>query len=524
MSDDVRAAEAAALDEMRAHLRAEGVPEHIVEAIQYIGPDSQYAERWVEIRKSCLDVVAERTWRGTPENLVAYIQVLVAHQIAEQDKLWPAEDLQKLEKVLNTYYNAHIKPHDEPEDYARGLHDVKARVLAGAIHISHAGPDALTQQQHGHWYADIDRFGDALARHEYTRADGAEVKAWLEQVNQAYDAQLAGMNDDLARLSRLVAYHGRGPSHLEALEMQWLSYRFNSAILKPVAARDRMIGSLQRATIESLRTAAAYCWSPTPATAVVSAGAGLPPDVTLSPFALGDLGAPATSGWWWFEEPIPVTTLGGPGASKPVCALLWRREVHPNQGPRVWFQTMVMDDVPFNGRVQPVPVPTTAWLWPDGTSLGDLPDGLRRGYDTAYHDKGALAGVNFAGVETTVEASMFFSRFFLAAATWLRQRIAVVERGAGIRQVARRLQREHKLPHTPVVEVVQLRRREVVTRAAGDAAAKREFSCRWIVHGHMRNQWYPSKGVHAPKWIDSFLKGPDDKPLKQATRVYAVTR
>ena len=52
----------------------------------------------------------------------------------------------------------------------------------------------------------------------------------------------------------------------------------------------------------------------------------------------------------------------------------------------------------------------------------------------------------------------------------------------------------------------------------------RGYAVRFVVRGFWRNQSYPSRGVHAPKWIDSYLKGPKDAPLKTAMRMYAVTR
>lgn len=40
-----------------------------------------------------------------------------------------------------------------------------------------------------------------------------------------------------------------------------------------------------------------------------------------------------------------------------------------------------------------------------------------------------------------------------------------------------------------------------------------EYSHRWVVSGHWRNQWMPSRGVHRAQWIAPHVKGPDDKPL-----------
>jgi hypothetical protein len=44
----------------------------------------------------------------------------------------------------------------------------------------------------------------------------------------------------------------------------------------------------------------------------------------------------------------------------------------------------------------------------------------------------------------------------------------------------------------------------------GDGA---NYSHRFIVGGHWRNQWYPKGRVHRQIWISPYVKGPDDKPL-----------
>ncbi|GAI71048.1 unnamed protein product [marine sediment metagenome] len=51
-----------------------------------------------------------------------------------------------------------------------------------------------------------------------------------------------------------------------------------------------------------------------------------------------------------------------------------------------------------------------------------------------------------------------------------------------------------------------------------------EWACQWIVGGHWRNQWYPSKHEYRPKYIASYIKGPEDKPLRNPGRLFAVVR
>lgn len=51
-----------------------------------------------------------------------------------------------------------------------------------------------------------------------------------------------------------------------------------------------------------------------------------------------------------------------------------------------------------------------------------------------------------------------------------------------------------------------------------------EWNHRWIVRGHWRNQWYPSTQVHRPKYVPSYVKGPEDKPLIVHDKIFSVDR
>jgi hypothetical protein len=67
--------------------------------------------------------------------------------------------------------------------------------------------------------------------------------------------------------------------------------------------------------------------------------------------------------------------------------------------------------------------------------------------------------------------------------------------------------------HEPqAVRLLELRRSKT-TSNVGDSVAAREYHHRWIVRGHWRQQWYPSRQVHRPVWITPHVKGPDDAPL-----------
>ena len=89
------------------------------------------------------------------------------------------------------------------------------------------------------------------------------------------------------------------------------------------------------------------------------------------------------------------------------------------------------------------------------------------------------------------------------------------------RAISRRLRRTAILSQ-PLVRIVQLRRVEYQHR---DVLGQRSWACRWIVRSHWRSQYYPSVGLHKPKLIPAYIKGPEDKPLKKPSiNLFAIVR
>lgn len=75
------------------------------------------------------------------------------------------------------------------------------------------------------------------------------------------------------------------------------------------------------------------------------------------------------------------------------------------------------------------------------------------------------------------------------------------------------------------VRYVQLRHRGMPgqDRGEGDGAG-RSYAHRWVVRGHWRNQWYPSRKANRPIWIDDHLKGPDGAPILDPDKLVNVLR
>jgi len=524
-----------------AVLAEHGVTGRLLKFIHNIGPDmDEYSEQWRVIIETTARMHHEERLAADPETLGEYTRLVVAaHFATEHAEEMEADQLQRLMQAMATFYDRHLRP--TATDYADGLVDTKARVMAGA---RKSGGPHLHATAFNEWMADIDVFQHKAARHEYSAADLREVADALAQARLSVQADRGALHAALHGVGRVLQRHHFGPAHLEALEHQWRAYKVNKAVEGRI--HDRLVGALQPATIAALAKADTYCWAPETTQAVAAAAESLPGDCALTATALGDLSEQGRCGWWWFQQPVPVQTTGKPGTQEPVVALLWRRGMRepaadtarppsefsfaspfrPAPVPMVWFQTFVMATLPTGagGREQDVAIPTTSWFWRDGQRVDQLDAALREGYTA----RGArFSGFDTAGLEPTVRASMSFSRFFLAASAWLRQRIVVESVGTGTRQQARQLQRQHQLPEAPKVRIVELRRTQYthggsVERVAGDGT--RRLTVRFVVRGFWRNQFYASRNEHAPKYIEPHMRGPADAPLKDAATVFMVRR
>jgi len=81
------------------------------------------------------------------------------------------------------------------------------------------------------------------------------------------------------------------------------------------------------------------------------------------------------------------------------------------------------------------------------------------------------------------------------------------------RAAHRRLQRE-----LPALRVIELAHTGSKPESRGGHV---EWSRRWMVRGHWRNQPYgPGRTERRLTWIDPYVKGPDDKPLDTRPTVW----
>lgn len=120
-------------------------------------------------------------------------------------------------------------------------------------------------------------------------------------------------------------------------------------------------------------------------------------------------------------------------------------------------------------------------------------------------------------------AMQALARKICAFFTFVQQRVVARSTVSVPRPTRRRLEKA-ELSLSPVVRVLVLRVAEHHGTGAGDHQPV-EWSCRWLVRGHWRQQWCPSTETHKAIWVSPYVKGPDDKPLrKPRATVFAVVR
>lgn len=331
--------------------------------------------------------------------------------------------------------------------------------------------------------------------------------------------------------------------HAEALEAQYQTLiELSSAA---VGARARGIKNVDGFSLRDLfeydclllKRAETFCWFKDPLIAAMIAGEKLPDNVPLTRELIQ-----AVTGWWYFTEPIAVQTTT---ESKTVRALLWSfvelsdKEadrytwIHePKDRHGIYFSTYIDDDNRM-AKIGAHRTPTIRWFWPVGHTLAQAREYFRKEYQRNYGDGGPFSRPGqhvLTGEDQTLAAMETMSRFFMAGCLWLQQKILVESPGHIERHERKRLEKSGELPSLnwrsiAAVRVVQLRRRESVPLTTEEPGAHRvvNWSCRWLVTGHWRQQHYRD-GVKA-KWISGYDKGPADKPFRVSPRrVYVVSR
>ncbi len=112
-------------------------------------------------------------------------------------------------------------------------------------------------------------------------------------------------------------------------------------------------------------------------------------------------------------------------------------------------------------------------------------------------------------------------RLFATMLSFIQQRVLVMSRQVASRATRKRMAFSNRRAEAEI-NIIKLRR--VVHQAHKGEGIPIEWGCQWFVRGHWRDQWYPSIRRNQPLWISPYIKGPEDKPLRDPGRLFAVVR
>lgn len=131
-----------------------------------------------------------------------------------------------------------------------------------------------------------------------------------------------------------------------------------------------------------------------------------------------------------------------------------------------------------------------------------------------------IEGHRHPALDEAMDASMLGAHF-RGLCLLVQQPLAVMERKQN--HQTRKMAKRQDLP-TSEVKVVRLRRARPKLEAGEPIGGFVDWTHRWIVNGHWRNQWLPSIQAHRQQWISPYVKGPEDKPLVVKKTVNAWVR
>lgn len=134
-------------------------------------------------------------------------------------------------------------------------------------------------------------------------------------------------------------------------------------------------------------------------------------------------------------------------------------------------------------------------------------------------------GMSYDGNEVDEDGvptgAMWWWKILQVTLRLMQQQIAVRHKERPDRPLRREAKRLGFQAEREVV-VVRLRREKGEHH---EPQGEANYSHRFIVSGHWRNQWYPASQIHRQIWISPYVKGPEDAPLVvRPRRAYTWTR
>lgn len=252
-----------------------------------------------------------------------------------------------------------------------------------------------------------------------------------------------------------------------------------------------------------------FYWSQNILDIITAASQTIPSHWTLLPQAL-----PSPTGFFWLSKSLPY-----PLPDWALRAFVWV-PVIKKAGHYEALQPPFTDFGDLKKRKDEIaityfydmytarrPIPLHTIWYTIGTTLGEQP---------ALHVDESIPNpfLNSHAQDTSLN-------IFASMLAFIQQRILVPSRQRPERSTRRRLERENR--EISEVNVIHLRHLIHKLHKEGEDEPV-DWTCQWIVRGHWRDQWYPSIHRNQPIWIAPYLKGPEDKPLRDPRRLFSVVR
>jgi hypothetical protein len=303
-------------------------------------------------------------------------------------------------------------------------------------------------------------------------------------------------------------------SYIHALEMRakWLRYANETA--DRIHAHQPEMSHVYRTYAYCLEHGESYFMNRNFCDLVDHARQDIPDDVLFE-----DNWMLSPSGFLWLEKPFRVpapadatpeeTSLMG---EPHISAIGWMPIHTVDKNQQGYYFTCFID----HARLYPGAVAFGCW---SHFALGEGKKMIDKvhGFET-YANRDRLAEQYGAGdglyAQGPAMEKLHEIRWAYTAMHLMSQRLAhhSEERASGM---ARESARRKRLQIAPVLKLVSLRRMEQDRPKQRPGEHKQvDWQWQWIVGGHWRLQPYKTLGDYKWKFVESYVKGPDDKPLK----------
>jgi hypothetical protein len=295
-------------------------------------------------------------------------------------------------------------------------------------------------------------------------------------------------------------------------------------------ARDPLVAARILLNTERERLADAELWwvSPEMTRVATVAARTLPENLTIE-----EMHQPSRHGFVVFGEPVGTYLGDGLGDRRVnIAAMSWGPAPASSlrcDGPATWVTFYSRGDAEYVGEASRVvlgrrPRPAELdwarraapeWMWDNEMIL-------------AHQETiGAVNASHQVLAEGKRDTQSLLIWVKILYASWLlmtQPGVTAVEQLRANRQQQRRDQRlGTRTPSDVRIVHVHGQHRDTPTRPGEQGS--REYTVRWLVSGHWRDQAYgPQRSLRRPMWINPHVKGPAGKPLKTASVVHVWDR